>query len=234
MSTEYMHGIFVTDIETVGHPDRVRFIPQPEAVTNENAPASMKKHDTREKWAVRKNTDLQSKYDEAVARMGLDVDLCQIATLAWKVQVAHSTLSAVSLGADNEEEETEILVKFWHAWMQFGSRMCGFNIVSFDLPIIMRRSWALGVRFAPIRLRRYSTEYVIDLMQEFYGWGQYPGKKYRGLKTLADMYGIPVSKKDVDGSMVATMTNEERCEYCASDVDVTWELARRLHGSYWT
>lgn len=234
MSDSFMQKIMVLDIETAGHPDRVRFVPEPELVTAEEAPASTKKPDARMNWALKKNDGLRDKYDEAVARMPLDVDLCRIVAVGWKVQLDSGTFLCESMGANNDEEEAAILKVFWRSWTQFGSRMCGFNIIGFDLPILMRRSWILGVPFAPVRLRRYSTEYAIDLMQEFYGWGQYPGKKYRGLKTLADMYGIPVPMKDVDGSKVATMSKAERCDYCASDVEVTWELARRLHGSYWS
>ena len=236
--TEFMRGIFVTDIETAGHPDRVGFVAGPsEPVTWEDAPQSYQRKTSNDRaieWAEAKNADLQAKHDVALLNMGLDVDLCRIVALGWKVAIAHDdTLSVAAIGADDEEEEYDALCSFWGAWMRFGSRMCGFNIIGFDLPIIMRRSWALGIEFAPIRLRRYSTEPVIDLMQEFYGWGQYPGPKYRGLKTIAKMYGIPVPKEGVDGSQVAEMSKEEREEYCLSDVEVTWELARRLHGVYW-
>jgi len=231
-----MKKIFVLDIETAGHPDRMRFIPEPKVATHADAPASMKKHETRVNWAIRKYRDNLAKYADAVAKMALDVDLCRIVTIAWKVQITDGDAFITnSEGADDEIEEAAMLTQFWKDWIHYASRTCGFNVMRFDLPIIMRRSWALDVKGSyPIPLRPYSTDAVIDLMQEFYGWGKYPGKMYRGLKTLANMYDIPVPLKDVDGSQVALMTKQERCEYCASDVEVTWELARRMYGLYWT
>lgn len=233
---DVMKQIFVLDIETAGHPDRESFVPVPEFVTHESAPRSMKKEATRKGWAVRKNKESQAKYNTAISRMALDVDLCRIVTIAWKVQITDGdTFVLNSLGADNEVEEAVILTLFWKDWLRYASRTCGFNVMRFDLPIIIRRSWALDVVCSyPISLRPYATDTVIDLMQEFYGWGKYPGKMYRGLKQLADMYGIPVDKKDVDGSQVATMSKAERVEYCASDVKLTWKLARRMYGLYWT
>lgn len=276
--TSFMKGIFVLDVETAGHEDRIPFVPVPTAPTLETAPKTLalpeapvavtedqapkrcktseakatwvseriagdqakyadriaKLEAAREEWLMGKQMVAAEKYQGLLAKMALDVDLCQIVAIGWQVSITHDGgLSTVAIGADGEEEEAAALRDFWRAWTQFGSRMCGFNIIGFDLPIIMRRSWALDVQFAPINLRRYSTEHVIDLMQLFYGWGQYPGPKYRGLKTLAEMYGIPIPMPDVDGSMVAGMTKAEREEYCLSDVDVTWKLARRLHGAYW-
>lgn len=236
MIGERMRNIFVMDIETTSNPEKEQFVPEPTLVTLVDAPKSMKKPETRQNWADKKNIELSKKYATAVDKMALDVDLCRIVTVAWRVQVSKETTLTVSLGADTYEEETEILQAFWKDWIQWGCRMCGYNVLDFDIPILMRRSWALGVKCPPISLRRYSTSDVIDLMQLFYGWGKFPvqGWKYRGLKVVADMYGIEIPMPDVEGSMVADMTKEERCEYCASDVAVTWELAQRMHGVYWT
>jgi len=120
-----MKKIFVLDIETAGHPDRVQFVPEPKVVTHADAPASSKKLETRVKWATRKYEDNLAKYAVAAAKMALDVDLCRIVTIAWKVQITDGDVFIThSQGADDEIEEAAMLTQFWEDWIRHASRTC--------------------------------------------------------------------------------------------------------------
>ena len=50
---------------------------------------------------------------------------------------------------------------------------------------------------------------------------------------MARLYGIPNPFPDLDGGKVEEMNLKTLVEYCANDVKMTRELARRTFGWYW-
>ena len=214
----------------------IEFVPRPEPATAAGAPKNYKRAEAIEEWITRETERRQEKYDEVVASMALDVDYARVVAIGVG---RHEGLSGargehtIKVLLSDLPHEAEMIQDFWEEAQRY-SRLCGWNILDFDLPIILRRSWALGV--TPTRLldfRRYSTSTTIDLMQILYNWGNSPGPRYRGLKEVAKMYNIQNDFPNLDGSDVATMDEETLIAYCRNDVRMTRELAMRTRGYYW-
>ncbi len=134
--------------------------------------------------------------------------------------------------------ERDILESFW-ARARECSPLIGFNIIGFDLPVIMARSAILGVPSTRmIDLKPWGGE-VLDLYYARFGsQGNSDSKRPGTLKKLAKVYGIDVPAGDFDGGQVyeAMQTPEGRAkvgQYVASDISITRELHRRLSGYFW-
>lgn len=225
-----MPDLLYLDIETTANPAMTRFIGIPEPPTIDDVPASYVSSAAKtEKWFMEEEVRREKRFASSMSTMPLDVDYCRLRALAMATDDEEEV--SVSL-VDSYASECEALELFWSK-IKNHQRPCGYNILRFDLPILLRRSWVLQI--APTRLldlRRYTTTYSVDLMEVFYSWGGAPGKT-KGLKAVAEMYGIPNDLPGVDGSMVDEMTDEELAAYCANDVRMVKELAVRTKGWYW-
>jgi hypothetical protein len=97
-----------------------------------------------------------------IDRAALDPDLCRIVALgSWHSVQAHPCLWV----CHDERGERDILSAFWDCYA-YGEVLCGFNIRSYDLPVIYRRSLYLGVPTKPIERDRYRSTHVIDLFEQ--------------------------------------------------------------------
>ena len=225
-----MPDLLYIDIETRSNPDMLPFLPAFTQPTESDAPPSAKSSPSKlQRWLGEEMERRKKRVEEAVEKMPLDVDYCRIVALG----MASDDWTNEVMTASCDDEEIALLKMFWQQILSQHTRPCGYNILSFDLPILLRRSWVLGVTPTKyLDLRRYSTVYTVDLMQVFYNWGAAPGPT-RGLKAVAAMYGIENPCPDVDGSDVAMMSVDELKTYCANDVRMTRELAQRTKGWYW-
>ena len=124
--------------------------------------------------------------------------------------------------------ESDIITSFWNVFSEVRGYCVGFNILSFDLPYLLARSMYLGIKvpFVPA-LARYRIEPVTDLYAIRYNWG--PGK---GLKTMVKLLGIKNDLPEVDGSQVATMTDEELRTYQENDIKLLIAVYDRMNGVY--
>jgi len=227
-----MRGILVLDIETVSNPLMSAFVTPPDPVTVSDAPKNYKKESVITGWIEKEIVKRQAAYDERLAKMPLDIDYAMVDSIGWQVVVGQeATLSGVALRSE-EFTESDVLRAFWKVAAS-ADRLAGYNIMGFDLPILYRRSWVLGVETTRFRARRYSSEDVIDVMQLLYNWGNGPGPRARSLKVVCAMYGIDNPLPDLDGSQYEGLSPDERREYCANDVRMTWELLQKIHLIYW-
>ncbi len=196
------------DLETIANLDALQHAPAPEPAANLKDPEKIAK-------------SIEEKRQEQIDRAPLDPDYGEIVTLGFatypdgEVTVLHG-------------DERAILTGFWAAFAECSGRCVGYNILSFDLPYLLRRSMALGIRppFMPV-LAKYRTDPVTDLMGILYNWG--PAK---GLKQVAKLYGLPVACPEVDGSQVGGLPLEKIIEYQVSDVKLTIALWQRMNGVY--
>ena len=63
--------------------------------------------------------------------------------------------------------EKEILTEFWTLFATTTTPFVGWNSNNFDVPFLMRRSWALGVVAPNVYQGRYLDKRFIDLMEVF-------------------------------------------------------------------
>lgn len=229
-----MDKILIFDIETAPDLAAVAALPEPKAPGNLKDP---------EKIAAA----IAEKKAEQLANAALDPDTASITAIgmvlvdiypakgdkdpepqAW---LAGDEAWLVNYEGDDGLTEYDLLEKFWEEGYKLaGGRVCGYNIIGFDLPMILRRSFALGVKpdlARPLQMAKYRTEPILDLMGVLYNWD-----RARGLKWVCQRYGIPNPLPELNGSMVGEMTPDILRKYVANDVILTMQLYRWMQGVY--
>ena len=111
--------------------------------------------------------------------------------------------------------------------------LCAHNGKEFDFPWIARRSLINGMEppkpFQLFGKKPWEIPHL-DTM-ELWKFGDY--KSYVSLELLANVFGIPTPKDDIDGSMVASMYWIEKdlfriVQYCEKDVLTLANVFRRM------
>jgi predicted PolB exonuclease-like 3'-5' exonuclease len=128
--------------------------------------------------------------------------------------------------------EREILRMFWQ-WTQeritAGEHVVGFNIYGFDLPMLIRRSWILGVNIPrAIRKGRYWNDNLIDVMDV---WTCGNRDQRISLDNLSKALGI--GEKNGNGKDFAALWERDRLEavaYLKQDLNLTRKVAERVLG----
>lgn len=128
------------------------------------------------------------------------------------------------------DDEKQILKDFWQE-AEKAELFIGHNVFDFDLPFIYQRSIVHQVKpLRQIPLRRFTNDIVFDTYQEWTMWSRTHSKG--SLDRLAKAFGLPSSKKDIDGSQVYDYFRagkiKEILEYCKRDVELTREIYKRL------
>ena len=203
--------ILFFDIETEVNPDAVNFIQAP------NAPSNYKDADKIAAYIAEKQA-------ETLKTAALDPDYGKIIAIAMT-----GDLDLEPIVIDyHDYSEKQLLEQFWLYYEECRGYSCGYNIIGFDLPYIMRRSFDLGVK-APIipSLAKYRLEPTTDLMGILYNFGQ-----AKGLKWVCKRYGIENPFEDLDGSQVKDMDIETLRAYAANDVKLVQELYKKMSGIY--
>ena len=102
-------------------------------------------------------------------------------------------------------------------------KLCAHNGKEFDFPFLARRMLINGMNLPAILnvqgMKPWETPFVDTL--ELWRFGD--GKHYCTLALMAEIFGIPSPKDDIDGSMVAAVYYEENdieriVTYCEKDV----------------
>ena len=113
--------------------------------------------------------------------------------------------------------------------------LCGHNAKEFDFPYIARRMVIHGIEL-PYKLNLFGKKPWeiphLDTM-ELWKFGDY--KHFTSLKLLANIFGIPSPKDDIDGSQVRQVYYEENnleriITYCEKDVVTTAQVFLKLRG----
>src|SRR3990167_6147583 len=114
----------IFDIETAPLPEAPEYIEPAEAPANYKDPLKIAEY-------------VAAKNAEAVAKCGLDVDLCRIVAIGIQREGADACAESV-----RDDTEDNLLTWFWR--MAEGRHLVGFNCLGFDLPVLLRRSLYLG------------------------------------------------------------------------------------------
>jgi len=211
------------DIETTANTDLLHFLP---AIA---PPGSYKKPESIAQWHAENG---ESARQEQVARMPLDPLLFRLRAIS----LAAGPLAQPEVWLIQDEAEEEATLQ--RLWLRLADSnaypLVGYNILGFDLPRLLWRSAMLGLRPArPLDLRRYGGGDALDLMLLLKNFDvRTTSLSGMGLKTVCAILGIPNPLPGLDGSMVATMSDEELTVYAANDIRLTQQLYRRLVNIY--
>ena len=197
----------VLDIETVASPDCAELLDPVKPPSNYKDPAKIAAY-------------CEEKRADQIARAALEPDLCEI--VACGVQCGMEALHVESRATEEECSLIEWL------WMILGNhRAVGFNILSFDLPVLIRRSQLLGIPVPDISLDRYRTPHL-DLLERLTFNGRLT---MRSLAFYCRRFGIPcedtVTGADIAGLVVAGDWAAIEA-HVRSDVAKTAALAQKL------
>ena len=131
-------------------------------------------------------------------------------------------------------DEREVLEDFWRLFCDCrdttGGELVGFNSDGFDLPFMVRRSWALGV-YVPHDLMngRYFNRVFIDLMKV---WQCGDSRRYISLDKVCQF--LDLARKTGDGADFHRLWNgpdeehQQAVEYLENDLLMTLEVARQM------
>lgn len=225
--------ILFFDLETVAMKQVEDFLPEP-------------KIDKRLKDQEQARID---KVAEMVERAPLDSDLATIKLISMQVgtegvpmiclvpakKLSKQKCRDLALLVPEERlmvgDETAVITRFWEGLSLCNGKCCGYNIMGFDLPFLMKRSMDLGIRPGIMpSLAKYRTAPTTDLMGILSNWSW--GDNVKKLKWLAKRYELEVLAPEVDGAMVADMTDAELIEYGLSDIWITVQLYKKMNGVY--
>jgi hypothetical protein len=161
-------------------------------------------------------------------------EYCRIAALGWATgdeQIRYGV-------AADPAGESALLDKFWELAATAGP-LVGFNIIGFDLPVILVRSAILGIPAArSFDLKPYAgNRDVIDVYLGRFGpKGNTNSGRPGKLKQLAALMGIPVPAEGCDGSQVYDLLRTDPKAvgaYVKSDVEITRAYYQKLRGFFW-
>ncbi len=200
------------DIETAALPDAAQFLEEPEL------PKNYTKADTIAAW-------LATAKAEQLAKCALDPDLCQVVAIGWKQNGASA---AIATDGKTEAELLEAFAEMVRPVMgETLVRLLGFNLLGFDLPVLMRRCQYLGIKLPEISLDRYRSPHV-DLMEKLSFNGR---MKAHSLSFYCRRFSIAHddSVKGADMPALAAAGEWEKIRaHVLDDVKSTHALAQRL------
>jgi hypothetical protein len=200
----------VCDLETVASPDAASFLDPVRPPANYRDEAKIAAY-------------VKEKFAERVENAGLEADLAEIVAVGWLQEETDIPPLVVTR---HDMDEVELLRGLWRV---VGQRaIVGFNCLSFDLPVAIRRSQLLGVAYPNLNLDRYRSPHV-DLLERL----SFNGKlTYRSLNFYKRRFNLglpddPHSGADI-AALVAAGDWAAVASHCRSDVEATAALARRL------
>ena len=140
---------------------------------------------------------------------------------------------------DGEEEkilcgaEAYIIGEFWKIFQTSEKTFAGWNINSFDIPFLVRRSWKNAIPIPNVFNGRFICPKFIDLMEKF-ACGEYGYKL--SLDNAARFLGVPGKYEgDCSGDTFAEkflsedpVAHKEAEEYLKCDLRAAWAVAERL------
>src|SRR5262245_5216519 len=179
------------DIETVPLGEAGLYLEDVEAPSNYRDPLKIEEY-------------IRGKQREQLERAALDVDLCRVVAIGS--MLPDSDQPNVQLAVD-EKDEREMLELFFTLAQQ--CFFVGFNILDFDLPVLLRRALYLNVDVPYVALDRYRHPRVLDVLQKLTWNGKL---KYRSQSFYCRRFGLPVEDDEHEGSDVPALVASGRID----------------------
>jgi DNA polymerase elongation subunit (family B) len=194
---------------------------------------------------------IQAKIDEArIAweaqqdkRCSVDPDLCMVCCgVAVAFQDCNGGIPNVSCrSAVTTAQEAQLICEIWNCIREAYKAdvpIVGFNTMSFDLPVLIRRAMLLDVGVSPAMIhalmaRQESNRRHYDLMQLLGVRSPFSGKiEAKSLSYYLKLFGLGGKTRGMDGSQIYGLwqegKHEEIKDYCQTDVHRTASLFRRV------
>ena len=144
----------------------------------------------------------------------------------------------VAAGDNLKYTEADLISDFWALYSKSCAptrKIVGHNIFGFDLPFLIRRSWANDIQVPATvidRDRFWNERVFVDTMKKWQ-CGTY-GEKFIKLEALSAFFGGPVKPAGIDGGMFADLIagnqddQKAAVEYLLNDLEMTWKVAVSL------
>jgi hypothetical protein len=212
-----MRYVFL-DVETCPLADAERMLPE-------------FKHNAGTKDEALRAAQIAEKRAKALADAALDPDLCRIVAIGawWDVDEA----PRLELYR-NEIEEREGLEYYWQTYAQRRHEcphtvIVGSNVLSFDLPIMVRRSLYLRVEVPMLERGKYRHRDVIDLKSLLCDDDRLA---WRSLDYYCKRFALDVPHDPIDGAQIPALVAagdwDAVREHLKCDLFKTRALARRI------
>jgi len=203
------------DIETAPLPDAAGYLEPATAPANYKDPEKIASYIAEE----------QAKQ---LSKCALDLDLCRVIAIGVWCPDEAAPLD-IDLCPD-ETEERAALQLFWHILRTFPQAdLVGFNVIGFDLPVLMRRSLYLGLKYPKLVLNKYRPGRVVDIQQELSHQGLL---KYRSQDFYCKRFGITVDDPVTEGAQIPTLAEAGEwgtiAAHCRADLYRLHGLAEKL------
>lgn len=199
------------DLETISVPSAAEYLEPVSAPSNYKDPVKIAAY-------------IEEGTAKALRDAALDIDLARVVAIGMQIE-GESEPSAYYI--EDERQERLMLQNFWAGFTPT-TRLVGFRIRTYDIPLLVRRSQLLGIAYPDINLDRYRSTQVIDLYDRLTFNGAVDGKK---LDTYCKLFGIEVEDgitgKDV-AACVAAGDFAAVVKHALADVDQVVQLASKL------
>ena len=163
-----------------------------------------------------------------IRNAALDALSGQVLCIGYRFQ--HDKPAVLCSDADGE---AVMLIQFWRllSELERQPKLVGFNIKSFDLPFLIKRSWKHRIQ-VPYWLRqgRYWNDLVIDLREV---WQLGDSRAHGSLASICRHLGL--GEKAGNGSDFSLLWNTDRqaaIDYCLQDIKLTQQVADILIPAY--
>lgn len=207
MDVAHWKETFVFDIETMGVPSKVKEFGKPYPPMGEVKYGNLKDpikrqafyEEKHQAWVDGEADWWEKQYDRAA----LDAVTGRIVAIGYLFPYADHRdasddedlldqviIDGLSNTGNHDIEEANILSRFWDYFKCASSsygHIIGHNILNFDLPFIMKRSWQLDVPIAPTAMNgRYWNKSAVDTMSV---WCCHGFKETISLDNLSKLLG---------------------------------------------
>ena len=229
---EQLKGILFIDIETVPtQPDH--------SLLSDRMQAEWARKAKFIKSGIEENPDPATLFGE---RAGIFSEFAKVVCIGFGSLSEQDNKWKMRLKALTNDNEKILLNDFCEVINKFSKhyrdiRFCGHNIKEFDIPFLCRRMVINGIPLPGCLQVSGKKPWEVSHLDTMEMWKFGDHKNFTSLSLLAEIFGIPSPKSDIDGSMVASVYwNDKDLErigkYCLQDVLTSAKVYLRLKEIY--
>ncbi len=200
-------------------------------------PEGLKKNWDKKAGFIDKSGELSP--EELYSQAGIYAEYGKIVCISIGYIAFNKEIPEIRIKSYFGENEKKILSEFSNTIRKYFNNadnlLCGHNGKEFDFPYICRRMLVNKIQIPAILDISGKKPWEINLLDtmEMWKFGDY--KNFVSLDLLANIFEIPTSKDDIDGSQVRDVYYKEKnleriVNYCQKDVYTLIRVFLRLKG----